>query len=270
MSAHYARRDYWEHRFESESSYEWLCDWASLRGQLLPLFCNAARVLVLGNGTSRLPLDIATEVLGARVLSSDYSSVATANMRKLWSPENTNDEAAARVEWCEADMLALEDSEAVRENAPFDIIIDKGALDAVLADGGDTWAPSAEALASSRTICDGVFNMLSPGGVYAIVSFAQPVHRLQHLLQRDASTGASASPPVQQKILESPAADDEEEWEADKSPDIVPGAAQASTDCKGTLWASASFTQIDAGLGYYLYTLRKAAVPVEESLRACS
>jgi hypothetical protein len=262
MSAHYARRDYWEHRFESESSYEWLCDWASLRGQLLPLFSGSARVLVLGNGTSRLPLDIATEVRGARVLSSDYSSVATANMRKLWSPEYSGDEAAARVEWCEADMLALEDSEAVRVNAPFDVIIDKGALDAVLADGGDTWAPSAEALASSRTICDGVFNVLAPGGVYAIISFAQPVHRLQHLLQRDAST----SPPVRQKIVESPAADDEE-WEADKSPDVVPGAAQASTDCKGTLWASAAFTQIDAGLGYYLYTLRKASA-VEESLRA--
>lgn len=274
MSAHFASRDYWETRFTTETSYEWLADWSALRAQLLPLLSTASRVLIVGNGNSRLPLDVAGAVCGARILSSDYSSVVTARMREAWSVgvggigalSDADAAAAARVEWCEADMTALEASPAVSASGPFDVILDKGALDAVLADGGDSWTPETAALTASAAVCRSVAASLRDGGIFAVISFAQPVHRLQHLLQRVSGGGggkaAIASLPAaafqsQSKAAAAVSLESDDEWETDLTPDVIPGGAPASTDCTGTLWTSCEVAPIDAGLGYFLYTLRK-------------
>ena len=58
-------------------------------------------------------------------------------------------------------MLALE---ALGAHA-FDAVLGKGALDALLADGGDGWAPSAAALRTSRRVDAGVAAVLVRGGV---------------------------------------------------------------------------------------------------------
>lgn len=60
-SAAYAQREYWEERFESEDQYEWFSDYSQFRHLLQPHIPPQARLLILGNGTSQLPFDLATD-----------------------------------------------------------------------------------------------------------------------------------------------------------------------------------------------------------------
>jgi len=252
-SAHYATRAYWDARFATEESYEWLADYAAVRGALVAALAPlgpAPRVLVVGNGSSSLPASLAAEPAlgGARVLATDFSAAAVARAR------------AAGVEAAEADMADLLASRAVAAGAPWDAIVDKGALDAVLADGGDAWAPRADALAASRAVLASAAAALRPGGVLVQVSFAQPAMRLQHLLQRD-GRGPRAAPVPPPSPPQPPPGDagSGDEWEPDLSPGVAPGGARPTTDCAGTPWASCDVRPVDAGLGYFAYVLVRGA-----------
>jgi len=73
------------------------------------------------------------------------------------------------------------------ENRCFDIAIDKGTMDAMLAVKGDVWNPPAEAVASCTKEVDEVLRILRPYGLFIYLTFGQPHFRKQ-LLQRDNTT----------------------------------------------------------------------------------
>jgi SAM-dependent methyltransferase len=251
-SVRFTQQSYWDARFTTETEHEWLCAWPALRSLVLPYLRPASRVLVIGNGSSRLPVDLSLEPAVASVLSTDYSLPAVDGARARWAA------AAPNVEFCVADMLALE---ALSWRAPFDAVVDKGALDALLAVGGDCWEPPPALLATSRTVCAGVAALLAPGGVFLQVSFSQPIFRTRHLLQAAAPEAAPVAAPV--AVPASPTApltavnDADDEWEPDCRPDVAAQAPRVCTDVTGTPWASIDIIPVDAGLGYFLFALRK-------------
>ena len=79
--------------------------------------------------------------------------------------------ATPQLAWAVADMTSLVGG-AVAAGA-FDVVIYKGAMDAVLADGADKWEAPEDCLAAARAVCEGVAAALAPGGVFLQLTFSQ-------------------------------------------------------------------------------------------------
>lgn len=239
----YTQQAYWDERFSSEAEYEWLASWTDLRPLILPFLPRDAAVLIVGNGNSALPADLAHDAPSATILSTDYSSVAVSRAQAAGGPAN--------VSHAVADMLDLE---AALGSSRFDVVIDKGALDALVAVGGDSWTPSTATCLTARRVCDGVSRVLKSGGVYLGISFSQPHFRLPLLLQKVATAsgeGAATGP--------AEASSDDDMWEPDLTPGIVTSAVVSASQAQyidGTVWTSCDVIPVNTGLGYFMYALR--------------
>ena len=236
----YSEKSYWDTRFQTEASHDWLATYAQLRPLLLPYIRPASRILILGNGNSPLPLALASDGF-LHVLATDYSEVVVERMRAAQAPT---------VSWACADMLRLPEAPLPHAGA-YDCVIDKGALDAIVSAQGDSWAPPAADLAASHAVCAGVAALLRPGGCFICVSFSQPHFRTPHLLQREGA-GAAPAPPAPALAASSGGED------SDFEPDLNPGAARPPQPAlEGSLWSSLSVQRVEAGLGYFCYILTK-------------
>jgi len=181
----YTQLEYWQARFSREANYEWLAGWPALRAHVRPHLerlrpAAEARVLLVGNGNSPLAEDLAKD--GFRcVAATDYSSEVIVRMAarcaQLPPP-------AADIKWAVADMRDLRGF----PDGSCDAVLDKAAMDAVLADGGDAWPGQAppHLMETARTIVDAAARVLAPGGVYLQLTFAQPQFRRQYLSQAPA------------------------------------------------------------------------------------
>ena len=235
----YTLKSYWEERFRTEASFDWLCTFSQIHELIAPFLGDpsTSRVLILGNGTSPLPLELAAAGF-SRVTATDYVGAVVDAMRAR--------PAGAPVAWAVADMLALPASGL----GAFDVVIDKGAMDAIVSAEGDSWQPRAEALAASRAVCSGVAALLAKGGVFLQVSFSQPHFRSLHLLQRCGGGGDVPPPPPPPPPLQGDGSDGEFE------PDLSPGARQPfAPRVEGSLWRAFEVLRVNAGLGYFCYVM---------------
>jgi SAM-dependent methyltransferase len=243
LAHEYKEKAYWETRFSTETEHDWLCTFPQVRHLLGPYLGEPAssRILVLGNGNSSLPLELASAGFLC-VTATDYVRGVVDAMSAR--------HAGAPVSWAVADMLALEASGLPA--GAFDVVIDKGAMDAIVSATGDSWSPPLEALSASLAVCRGVAALLAPGGKFLQISFSQPHFRAAHLLQ-----GGGAPPPPPPPSPPPPPQEDEDKDEFE--PDKNPGAAKPALPAvEGSLWARFEVLPVEAGLGYYLYALTKA------------
>jgi hypothetical protein len=314
----YTRREYWESRFAAEEEHEWLAGWGepTFRAAVEAAIPKDARILLVGTGNSTLPMDMAISGY-SRITASDYSETVVRKMAQKCASlaaagTTTTTSASASpmppsplmsIAWEVQDMTNLS-----YPDASFDAVLDKAALDAILADGGDVWDPPSNLLASAHAVCASVARVLVPGGIYMQLSFSQPHFRRKYLLQpaqvaggaapegggggggggnsisvgaslvsdataRECSNpdagraGAGQAPSAQEAVASSSLTagsaegleDDEDEWEPDLNPDIVPGGGASSPpSVEGTLWGEFAAVNIPAGFGYYLYVMKKA------------
>lgn len=193
----YTSKDYWEYRFKpkaegggGDNDFEWLASWGDLSSIVeLVIPDKAARVLLVGCGSSRLGRDMARAGY-SRVVQTDYSLACVEAMRAAHAAEFPD------MVFAVADMLRLPEDlrttgllgtsagepsgEAGASGAAgglFDAVIDKAAMDAMLAGKGDVWDPPTDLLEQAHAVCKGTAEVLRPGGVYLQVSFAQPHFR---------------------------------------------------------------------------------------------
>lgn len=161
---------YWDARFAAgEEGKEWLGAWAALRAAALPHLAGASRILILGNGSSRLPWDLANDgaLAGVDVVASDASTVAVARGEAT--------DPHPRIAWTVADVAALP-----FPDGSFDAVVEKGVLDALAARHAraDPWRPPPELRADLAAALGEAHRVLTPSGVILSVSFAQPHFRL--------------------------------------------------------------------------------------------
>lgn len=240
----YTQKQYWDARFSTEAAYEWLASWSELRALILPFLPRDAAILIIGNGNSALPVDLSRDAPSATILSTDYSAVAISRAQAAGGPGN--------VTHAVADMLDLE---TALGSARFDVVIDKGALDALVAVGGDSWTPAATTYSTARRVCEGVVRVLKPKGVYLGISFSQPHFRLPLLLQKHEADGRGEDAVVKREEESS----DDGEWEPDLTPGVVTSAvlsASMAQNLDGTAWSACDVIPVNAGLGYFMYALR--------------
>jgi len=174
----YTTQAYWEGRFEREAHHEWLAAWADVKDlicRLIPAL--DARILLVGCGNSRLAADMADGGF-SRLVSTDYSAVVIDRMSAAVG------DRGGRITWEVQDMRKL-----TYENATFDVVFDKAAMDAQLADGGDAWDAPSHLMAVADAILGETVRVLRPGGLYLQLSFGQPHFRKPYLLQRDLWAG---------------------------------------------------------------------------------
>jgi len=251
----YSLKSYWDERFKEETNFEWLCSWDDIRMMVLPyLPASFSRCVILGNGSSQLPVSLSREFPQCKVVSTDYSEVAVRNSQEApFSPSN--------LEYTVADMTDLRGALGGKEwFGSVDVVIDKGALDALVSANGDEWSPSPESLSTSFRLCQGVHASLREGGIFLQCSFSQPHFRAQHLLQCRTIPSDSALPSphggrgeADDSALEKGCTDDEE-WERDLTPHPV---TLCRPPVEGSFWTKFEVLNVDRNLGYFLYICTK-------------
>ncbi|XP_069583063.1 EEF1A lysine methyltransferase 4 [Ranitomeya imitator] len=176
MSAgRYKELEYWDSRYEEEErlltgGHEWFGayrDFAHLvRRELRPRTTG----LVLGCGTSSLSAELYNE--GVRPLVSiDYSPVCIKEMaqRNAKVPD---------MSWMVMDARHLHFPDGT-----FDLIIEKGTLDAMMVDEKDPWRVTQGTITLVDQVLSEVSRVLAPNGCFMSITFSPPHFRSRHYAQ---------------------------------------------------------------------------------------
>ena len=89
-----------------------------------------------------------------------------------------NKEKRPSMKWVVMDIMDLK-----YEDASFDIVLDKGTMDAIMCEKGDVWNVSEELAAKIDTMLTEVSRVLKPGGKYICIAFGQPHFRKPLMLK---------------------------------------------------------------------------------------
>ncbi|KAJ7142692.1 S-adenosyl-L-methionine-dependent methyltransferase [Mycena epipterygia] len=166
-NALYGTKEYWE----SEGAFDWFKsyrDIAPLLRELIP--CKDARILMLGCGNSMLSQDMYDDGY-KNIVNTDYSSVVIEQMRARHL------EMEYKNAGLEMDVRDLQFADGT-----FDIVIDKGTMDAMMTANGDVWDPPQQVIDDCTAEVDEVIRTLKNGvGVFVYLTFGQPHFRRRFL-----------------------------------------------------------------------------------------
>ncbi|KAJ1905703.1 hypothetical protein IWQ60_012226, partial [Tieghemiomyces parasiticus] len=105
------------------------------------------------------------------LVNIDFSEVVIANMRQRCAD-------LTDMTWEVMDIRNLQFDEA-----HFDLVVDKGTMDALMCEQGDVWDPSPELVANVKAEVDEALRVLKPGGKFIYITFGQPHFRKPHLIR---------------------------------------------------------------------------------------
>ena len=165
----YAKKEYWDERFTTEESYDWLLKYEDVRSLLVPHLKASDRILIVGCGNSTFSADL-YDAGYHNITNIDYSDIVIDKMVET--------HAASRPEmlWVKMDMCDMTFSDGA-----FDVIIDKAAMDALMVDEGDVWDPAPSVVEAVHSMCSCVSRILAADGVFLMISFMQPHFRTKYL-----------------------------------------------------------------------------------------
>ncbi|XP_027439273.2 EEF1A lysine methyltransferase 4 isoform X4 [Zalophus californianus] len=173
QNCRYREVQYWDQRYRNAADsapYEWFGDYSSFRALLEPELRPEDRILVLGCGNSALSYEL---FLGGfpDVTSVDYSSVVVAVMQARYAHVPT-------LRWETMDVRALD-----FPSGSFDVVLEKGMLDALLAGERDPWNVSSEGVHTVDQVLSEVSRVLVHGGRFISLTSAAPHFRIRHYAQ---------------------------------------------------------------------------------------
>ncbi|KAI5475725.1 S-adenosyl-L-methionine-dependent methyltransferase [Pseudohyphozyma bogoriensis] len=157
-NASYGKQAYWDERYAKEdqdATFDWFQSYADIKHLIGPFMPRgkASKILVLGCGNSTLSADLYED--GYRnVTNIDFSSVVIDRLSKQHRDK-------PEMKWIKGDVRSLP-----FEDGSYDVAIDKGTMDAMLAEKGDVWNPSEEVKKACRQEVDEVCRVLVHGGVF--------------------------------------------------------------------------------------------------------
>ncbi|XP_021741562.1 methyltransferase-like protein 13 [Chenopodium quinoa] len=157
---------YWNDRFAKEEHYEWLKYYSHFRHLILENIQPNSSVLELGCGNSQLSDEMYKNGI-KNITCTDLSPIVVEKVQKRLLLKEFK-EIKAMV----ANMLDLpfaDDS--------FDVVIEKGTMDVLFVDSGDSWNPKAETISKVMAMPQGIHRVLKPNGIYISISFGQPHFR---------------------------------------------------------------------------------------------
>jgi len=172
----YGTKEYWNQRYLEEGSFDWFKSYADLAELLHTLIpSKSSRILMLGCGNSTLSEDMWDD--GYRnIVNIDYSAVVIEQMRKR------HGQARPEMEWHEMDIRNLS-----FQAESFDVVIDKGTMDAMMTAKGDVWDPPQQVVDDCTKEVDETLRVLKKGGLFIYLTFGQP-HFRRRFLTRPGTT----------------------------------------------------------------------------------
>ncbi|KAG8799879.1 hypothetical protein FRC17_007012 [Serendipita sp. 399] len=149
--------------------FDWFKSFKDVEGHFSALIPDkSASILMLGCGNSTLSEEM-YDAGYTNIVNVDYSGIVIEKMK-------ARNEGRPLMQWLEMDVRNL-----AFDSASFDIAIDKGTMDAMLAVKGDVWNPPKSAVDDCNREVDEVIRVLKEGGIFLYLTFGQPHFRKQYL-----------------------------------------------------------------------------------------
>ncbi|KAM4772630.1 EEF1A lysine methyltransferase 4 [Rhinophrynus dorsalis] len=165
---------YWDSRYREEQAvterYEWFGRYRDFRDLVKRELRPWSRGLVLGCGTSSLSAELHKEAV-CPLVSIDYSPVCIAEMAQRHSEH-------PGMSWLVMDARHLH-----FPNESFDLVIEKGTLDAMMVEEKDPWNVTPETVTMIDQVLSEVSRVLSPKGCFISITFSPPHFRARHYAQ---------------------------------------------------------------------------------------
>jgi len=126
---------------------------------------------MLGCGNSSLSQEMYEDGY-THIVNIDYSPTLIQMM------EGRHQSASPLMEWQIMDVRDLK-----FEDSTFDVVMDKGTMDAMLAVDGSLWDPPDEAIQNcTKEVSEALRVLKSPGGIFFYLTFGQPHFRKRYML----------------------------------------------------------------------------------------
>ena len=159
--AQYGKAEYWEERYTRDAEpFDWYQRWSGVKDIVSQYISATQQILHVGCGNSRLSEEMYDDGF-LNSINIDISQVVVKAMQ-----EKYRDKTSMRYLHMDCRNMEFEDK-------TFDAAVDKGTLDAILCGENST--------AHAQKLISEVYRVLSPTGVYIVVSYGQPPHRYPYL-----------------------------------------------------------------------------------------
>ncbi|KAL0223502.1 hypothetical protein P9112_002892 [Eukaryota sp. TZLM1-RC] len=161
----YGTVNYWEERYKKEpnTNFDWYITYTSFKSVINSLLDENHRILVVGCGNSRLSQQLHDDGF-KHVTSIDISQWVIDQMQEKYR------ETCPDLEWQVMDVKRLD-----FPSESFDVVIDKGTIDAILC-GKDSFDNAHAAHKEIQRV-------LQPNGTYINITYGTPEARLDHFKQ---------------------------------------------------------------------------------------
>lgn len=127
-------KHYWDERYKNEETFDWFGELSSFEHLLFQHLNPTDRILNLGCGNSSLSTSLYMKGY-QHIDNIDFSSTVISKMKEQTLIKMPN------MKWHVMDMLDLKfDSET------YDVVLDKGSIDALMVDQEDVWNPKQEVI----------------------------------------------------------------------------------------------------------------------------
>ncbi|XP_036842324.1 EEF1A lysine methyltransferase 4 [Oncorhynchus mykiss] len=172
-NSRYKDVDYWDERYKTEKSFEWFGDFSKFQHLLQRHVMKDDAILVLGCGNSSMSSDMYDAGYHS-ITNIDYSSVCIDTMTAR------HDATCPGMTWHQMDARQLSFMDA-----SYDVVLEKGTLDAMLVEEKDPWKVSSETACLIDQVLREISRVLKPGGRFLSVTFAQPHFRKRLYARHD-------------------------------------------------------------------------------------
>lgn len=165
-NSRYKDVDYWDERYKHEESFEWFGNFSNFKHLLELHVRKEDRILVLGCGNSLMSSDMHSCGFTS-ITNIDYSAVCIEAMA-------ARHRGCPGMDWRQMDARSLTFAEG-----SFDVVLEKGTLDAMMVEEKDPWHVSPETSETVQQVLKQVSRVLKLGGRFISITFAQPHFRKQ-------------------------------------------------------------------------------------------
>ncbi|CAG2245881.1 EEF1AKMT4 [Mytilus edulis] len=164
----YRDQSYWDDRYSKEKAFDWFSDYEAFKHLLKDDIKTADKILILGCGNSLMSEHMYQDGF-LNITNTDYSPVVIENMR------NKCQQKYPGMSWEVMDILNM-----TYEPETFDVVLEKGTLDALMVHEKDPWNISEETEKTIENVLTQVRTVLKADGKFISVTFAQPHFRKPH------------------------------------------------------------------------------------------
>ena len=157
LASDFNTKDYWKRFNEGTGSFEWYGNFRQLESIVRRYVAVGASTLVIGCGNSTFSVDLYESGITSDIVNIDFDENVVSTMQKLYG------DRAPSMRWEAMDMRDL----TGLADSSFDVVIDKGAFDALMSSAEEDFSVDASSMMRS------VSRVLKQGGYYVCVSLMQ-------------------------------------------------------------------------------------------------